>query len=274
VPHALPQRAAVDSQAVGPLSTEAIILRSIRYGEADRILHLYSSDRGRLGAIAKGARKTTSRFGGRLEPFVRVRIDLHQGRSELLTVTGVAVVATNAHLRREARALDFAARACDAVGRVFETEQAHPAVFNLLCNALALLHEQPCGATLERALSFRLKLLLAAGLAPRLGACANCSAREGLVQFSGAAGGVLCSRCAARGGVEGFALSRSALEFMVGALARPLAQAPQAPGRALAQAERAIGAILAHHAHVRLLPALGEQAAERAGRVAAVEVLG
>ena len=73
----------------GPLRTEAIVLRSIRYGEADRILHLYTPDRGRLSAIAKGARRARSRFGARLEPFFHVRAVLHEGRSELLTVTGV-----------------------------------------------------------------------------------------------------------------------------------------------------------------------------------------
>ena len=76
----------------GPVKTEAVVLRSIRYGEADRILHLYTVDRGRLSAIAKGSRRARSRFGGRLEPFFRVRLDLHEGRSELLTVTGAETV--------------------------------------------------------------------------------------------------------------------------------------------------------------------------------------
>ena len=71
----------------GPLKTDAIVLRSIRYGEADRILHLYTPARGRVGAIAKGVRRTRSRFGGRLEPFSRVRLICHEGRGELLTVT-------------------------------------------------------------------------------------------------------------------------------------------------------------------------------------------
>ena len=57
----------------GPLKTEAIVLRSIRYGEADRILHLYTPGHGRLSAIAKGARRARSRFGARLEPFFQVR---------------------------------------------------------------------------------------------------------------------------------------------------------------------------------------------------------
>ena len=74
----------------GPLKTEAIVLRSMRYGEADRILHLYTPTRGRLSAIAKGARRARSRFGARLEPFFHVRAMLHEGRGDLLTVTGVA----------------------------------------------------------------------------------------------------------------------------------------------------------------------------------------
>ena len=69
--------------------TQAVVLRSIRYAEADRILHLYTSDRGRVGAIAKGIRKTTSRVGGRLEPLGHVELMLHQGGGELHTVTGV-----------------------------------------------------------------------------------------------------------------------------------------------------------------------------------------
>src|SRR5437764_15337256 len=166
----------------GLLKTEAVVLRSIRYGEADRILHLYTPHRGRLGAIAKGARRARIRCGGRLEPFFRLRIELHEGRGELLTVTGAHTIDAHAHLRRDARALDAAARACDAVSRLFETSEPHPGVFNLLCRKLALLDEQVVaaqhaeadGALSARsdALAFRLKLLLAAGLAPHLGACA------------------------------------------------------------------------------------------------------
>ena len=76
-----------------PLKAEAIVLRSIRYGEADRILHLYTRMHGRLGAIAKGIRRARSRFGARLEPFFQVRVVLHEGRSELFTVTGADTLA-------------------------------------------------------------------------------------------------------------------------------------------------------------------------------------
>src|SRR3954452_19335660 len=219
----------------GPVKTEAVVLRSMRYGEADRILHLYTPARGRVGAIAKGVRRARSRFGGRLEPFFRIQAELHEGRGELLTVTGAQTVEAYVRLRGDARAIDAAARACDAVGRLFETGEPHPGVFNLLCRQLSLLDEQAGGpgealaAARAGSLSFRLKLMLAAGLAPQLGACANCGETEHLVGFSGAAGGVVCAACEA----GSFPLGAEAHEFMAGALARPLNEAPEADEQAL-----------------------------------------
>jgi DNA repair protein RecO (recombination protein O) len=236
--------------------TEAVVLRSMRYGEADRILRLYTLDRGHVGAIAKGVRRARSRFGGRLEPFFRLQLELHEGRGELLTVTGADTISAHRRLRGDARALDAAARACDAVGRLFETSEPHPGVFNLLCRKLSLLDEHAGTPEVSEdargpALAFRLKLLLAAGLAPQLGACASCGEREHLVGFSGAAGGVVCGAC------EGtsFPFGGDAYSFMTEALGRPLADAPGAPEQALGQVERAISATLEHHAHVRLMPA-------------------
>src|SRR5207245_8204400 len=113
--------------------------RSIRYGEADRIVHLYTPHRGRSGAMAKGARRSRSRFGARLEPFVHIQAVLREGRGDLYTVTGVDTVAIHPPLREHAAPLDAAARACDAVARLFETADPHPAVFRLLANELALL---------------------------------------------------------------------------------------------------------------------------------------
>jgi DNA repair protein RecO (recombination protein O) len=232
------------------LKTEAIVLRSIRYGEADRILHLYTPGHGRLSAIAKGARRARSRFGARLEPFLHVRAVLHQGRSELLTVTAVDTVATNAGLRDHAATLDAAARACDAVTRLFETSDPHPEVFRLLANELALLHADAGQARPGNGLAFRLKLLLAAGIVPQLAACAVCGETEHLRGFSGAAGGVVCSACEA----ASFPLAQDAYAFLVGALGAPLAQAPDGTDLILRQVERAIGDTAEHHAHVRLRP--------------------
>lgn len=232
------------------VKTEAVVLRSIRYGEADRILHLYSKTRGRIGAIAKGARKPRSRFGGRLEPFFRLELVLHEGRGDLLTVTGATTVDGYARLRSSGEAIAAGARACDAVLRLLDAAEPNPPGYSLLCRYLGLL-DQPSGrlATgLATALSFRLKLALVAGFAPELASCARCGEAEHLVGFSGAAGGVVCAGCEA----GSFELSEEAHRFMVEALAQPLGEAPEAEPPALRQVERAVGETLEHHAHVQL----------------------
>jgi len=232
----------------GSLKTEAVVLRSLRYGEADRILHLYTPQRGRVSVIAKGVRRTKSRFGGRLEPYFRLHMVLYEGRSELLTVTSAETVNGYRRLREHAAAIDSAARACDAVARLFDTSEAHPGVFALLCNELALLDAHPDHATHANQLAFRLKLMLAAGFAPQLAACAACGEGDHLSAFSGAAGGVVCSACEA----SAFVFGEEAHAFMTGALGATLADVPGAGALALRQAERAIAETVEHHAHVRL----------------------
>jgi DNA repair protein RecO (recombination protein O) len=245
----------------GTFKTEAVVLRSIRYGEADRVLHLYSASRGRIGAIAKGSRRPRSRFGGRLEPFFRLDLVLHEGRGELATVTSAATVDAYPGLRSSGPALMAAARGCDAVLRLLDSGEANPAAYNLLCRYLALLDGEEAedaratcidgAAGPATALAFRLKLALSAGFAPELASCARCGEADGLVGFSGAAGGVVCASCE-RGA---FALSSEAHRFMLEALGRPLASAPTASERALLQSERAVTETLEYHAHVRLRPA-------------------
>jgi DNA repair protein RecO (recombination protein O) len=181
-----------------------------------------------------------------------VHVVLHEGRSDLLTVTSADTLATHAGLRDHAVTLDSAARACDAVARLFETGEAHPEVFRLLANELALLSADPIHARPANGLAFRLKLLLAAGIVPHLASCAACGETEHLQGFSGAAGGVVCTSCEA----AAFPLDEDAYRFLVDSLGRPLAQAPDASERALRQAERAISETAEHHAHVRLRPLL------------------
>ncbi len=223
----------------------------MRYGEADRILHVYTPDRGRISVIAKGVRKTKSRFGGRLEPLARVELVLRPGRGDMFTVQGAQTVAAHSTLRTDARAIDVAARGCDAVSRLFADGEPHPGVYHLLANELALLDADPqAHGTRANALAFRLKLLLAAGFAPQLAACASCGDAGHIAGFSGAAGGVVCSGCEA----TAFPLGQDAHDFLVGALGSPLAAAPAATPRALAQADRAIIETLEHHGGVRLRP--------------------
>jgi len=225
------------------------VLRSIRYGEADRVLHLYSEDRGRIGAIAKGVRRVRSRLGGRLEPLMRVSLVLHAGRGELCTISSADTVDAHASLRERRAALERASQAADAVLRLLDAGEPNRPAYNLLCRELQLLDEDPGAATRAQALAFRLKLLLAAGFAPELAACASCGERGELSGFSPSAGGVVCPACEA----GSFPISAAAHEFMVESLGRPLAQIDRdAPEGALAVVDRALAETLEHHAHVRL----------------------
>src|SRR4051794_35420742 len=220
-----------------PFKTEAIVLRSIRYGEADRILHLYSEDRGRLGAIAKGVRRVKSRLGGRIEPFARVNLILRQGRGDLCTITGADTVHAHPALRERRDSLERATQACDAVLRLLDSSEPNRPAYNLLARELALLDSDAGAAVRAQALAFRIKLLLAAGFTPELAACASCGEREHLGAFSAAAGGVVCPGCEA----GSFALGARAHSFLVDALPRPPAEVPPAAHPALGPARPAVG---------------------------------
>lgn len=224
------------------------MLRTIRYGEADRVLHLYTPDHGRVGAVAKGVRRVKSRMGGRLEPLSRVRLVLHRGRGELCTVSQADTLNAHAALRERRASLERGTQACEAVLRLLDSTESNRPAYNLLCHELGLLDQSAAAATRGQALAFRLKLLLAAGFAPELASCAACGEAEQLGGFSPSAGGVVCASCEA----GSFPLSEHAHRFLVTALARPLAEVPEAPDLALAQADRAIAETLEYHAHVRL----------------------
>ena len=232
----------------GSFKTEAIVLRSIRYGEADRVLHLYTPERGRVGAVAKGVRRVRSRMGGRLEPLSRVRLVLHQGRGELCTISQADTVQAHAGLRERRGSLERATQACEAVLRLLDSTEPNLPAYNLLCHELALLDSSADASRRAQALAFRLKLLLAAGFAPELASCASCGEAEHLGGFSPSAGGIVCAGCEA----GSFPLGEEAHRYLVMALARPLAEAPEAPEPALSQADRAIAETVEYHAHVRL----------------------
>ncbi len=236
----------------GYYKTEAIVLRSFRLREADRIVHLYTATHGRLGAVVKGVRRTKSRFGGRLEPFFRVRLVLYEGRGELDTVTQAEAIEWYPRLRSRGASLNAAGAACETVHRLFGEQDANPAAFNLLCHELQVLDADADSAGAANLLAFRLKLLLAAGFMPELAGCAACGAEvdgRGL-SFSAALGGVVCIECQPAG--AGFSLDAAALAFMVQALGAPLRDAPPAAPGMLAQVDRAVSETLEHHAHVRL----------------------
>lgn len=231
------------------LKTEGIVLRKLRFGEADSILHLYTEQHGRINAIAKGVRRSKSRFGGRLEPFFRLELMLHEGRGDLLTVTSAATIDAHPDLRTRADSIDAAAKVGDFVLRLLDDRERNLPAYNLTANVLALLDTDPNAARREVGLAFRAKLLLAAGFAPELGSCVHCGAREGLGAFSPSAGGIVCRDCREPGDFE---FGEEAHAFFTGAVAASLAQAPDGSPEALRQADRAIAETLGHHAHVRV----------------------
>ena len=181
--------------------TEAIVLRSFRFGEADRILHLYAHDRGRIGAIAKGVRKTKSRFGARLEPFSHVELLLHEGSGELHTITGVSLVDAHRSVREDAYRLNVALVGAEAMLRLFVEEERNERAFEALTRFLEAVDELPAGlrgqAALDpTALAFQLKLLWLSGYVPHLESCVECGGVDGLVGYLARAGGAVCSPCA------------------------------------------------------------------------------
>jgi DNA repair protein RecO (recombination protein O) len=206
--------------------TEAVVLRSFRFGEADRVLHLYTLDRGRVGAMAKGVRKTKSRFGARLEPLSHVDLLLHQGSGELQTVTGVELVRSHHGAREDQYRLGVGLLGAEAMLRLFTEQEGNPRAFQALTRFLDLLDElSPLAArpALDPlALSFQLKLLWLSGYLPHLTSCADCgSETEVLVGYSAKAGGAVCRGCSA----GALALSPTGIAGIEGLLARPLAEA-------------------------------------------------
>src|SRR5213595_914915 len=206
--------------------TEAVVLRSFRLGEADRVLHVYTLARGRVGAVAKGIRKTKSRFGARLEPLSHVELMLHEGSGELQTVTGVELLHSHDAAREQRYPLGVGLVGAEAMLRLFTEQEANPRAFQALTRFLELLDELPAKASRPAldplALSFQLKLLWLSGYLPHLTSCANCGGEDvPLVGYSPAAGGAVCPACA-----DGaLALSPAGIAGIEALLASPLAEA-------------------------------------------------
>jgi DNA repair protein RecO (recombination protein O) len=235
--------------------TEAVVLRSIRFAEADCVLHLYTLERGRVGAIAKGVRKTKSRFGARLEPFSHTELLLHEGRGELHTVRGADLVRAHDASRTDGYRLAVGHIGLEAMLRLFVEQEANPAAFHALTRFLDLLDgveaRLPAQPGLEPlVLSFQLKLLWLAGYLPHLSGCASCGGERPLVGFSAQAGGGVCAEC--RGG--SMDVSGDGFDTVRGFLEHPLADATDrgAPARGLRECLGVIEASYEYHGGFRL----------------------
>jgi DNA repair protein RecO (recombination protein O) len=203
--------------------TEAVVLRSLRYSEADRILHVYTRERGRIGAIAKGVRKTKSRFGARLEPLSHAELMLHEGSGELHTVTGVELLRSHRAAREEPYRLAVGLIGAEAMLRLFAEPEPNARAFEALTRFLDLVDglERGGHAVIDPlALSFQLKLLWLSGYLPHVTTCVECGGAE-LVGFSPRAGGAVCREH----GAGSFRLSADGLAGVERLLSTPLAGA-------------------------------------------------
>ncbi len=205
--------------------SKGIVLRSIRYGEADRILDLYTQDAGLASAIAKGIRRTKSRFGGRLEPLSCVDFLAYEGRT-LDTITQVEVLRSFRGVREDLKRLEAAGGMVGTVRALSGGDEADRRIFNLLYHALDTLEERDSGFAAVEA-SFSLKLSTLAGYALRLDACVSCDKAtdgEPPYYFAPALGGVLCADCRAATS-ESFPLPPDTLGALQSLVARPVREA-------------------------------------------------
>ena len=139
---------------------EGVVLRAIKLGEADRIVTIFTQGHGKIRAVAKGIRKTTSKFGARLEPTSRVALQCYKGR-ELDIVTQAETLESNRALREEYALLTRAVPMLEAVDQVAQEREPNPALYRMLTGALRTLATTQQSARHARVL---LEAALARGL--------------------------------------------------------------------------------------------------------------
>ncbi len=170
---------------------DAVVVRTYKLGEADRIVVLFSRGRGKIRAVAKGVRRTRSKFGSRLEPGSVVQLQLYEGRN-LDIVTQAERLFSLPNLRTDLDSYGRAAILLEAVDQVANEGDSNPALFKLLTGALRELNESGSPVVVP---AFVAKLLALEGVQPMVDACVSCGATTDLVAMQLHEGGVLCQRC-------------------------------------------------------------------------------
>jgi DNA repair protein RecO (recombination protein O) len=181
-------------------ATDAIVLRARPLGEADHIYTLLTRERGKVDAVAKGARRPRSAVAGRLEPLGEVRVGLHKGRS-LDVITEVRTIASHWSGLVRPDALATASLFAETVDLFCEPELALPEIYALLAGAIGAVAVSDAPAALVP--RFQLRLLHALGLAPADDACVRCgsaltpstSSAQATAWLDLEAGGLGCERC-------------------------------------------------------------------------------
>ena len=205
-----------------PLYRETgVVLRTYKLGEADRIVVFLTEGRGKVRAVAKGVRKTKSRFGSRLEPISHIALQLYEGR-ELDNVTQAETLDHFRPIREDLERVARATALLEVVDQVAQEGEPNPGLYRMLVGALRSLaaHSSPLLVT-----GFYWKLLAMEGFRPMLETCAGCGSDGPFVAFDLGEGGVLCRSCRRGAPIspEALALVR---RILGGSLASALAEPP------------------------------------------------
>ncbi|NVJ26323.1 DNA repair protein RecO [Myxococcus sp. AM011] len=226
---------------------DALVLSTMDYGEADRLVTLLTREHGKLTAFASGARKSKRRFAGALEPFMRLRVHIVETRGSTVRLDSTDIVAGYYAARED---LSLIARALYAVELCRELTRDHepqPELFFLLEGYLRRLDAKEAGPT--SLLAFELSALAHAGLMPRFDACSLCGKEPGArPRFDQAHGGAVCEACSLR--------VREAVpipvELLSGLRALQEGERTPLPADLRARARSLLNVFIAHHLGRRL----------------------
>jgi DNA repair protein RecO (recombination protein O) len=249
----------------GLYKEQGIVLGSVKLDEADKIVTILTQGSGKVRAVAKGIRRTQSRFGARLEPFTHVNLMLYRGRN-LDTVTQADILQPFRAVREDFALFSAGEAMLESVDKVAEEHERNVRLFLLLLQGLRALETRPADAAAV-AESFLLRLLNLSGFAPSLRACAVCGRTE-VQRFSFGQGGAVCEGCRDR---DARKASAQALSWLAGLLAADLeaAGSPSPPGSVRGEARALLYGFAEYHLERRmrslpLLAGLREQAREPA----------
>lgn len=221
-----------------------VVLRTHKLGEADRIITLLTEGHGKVRAVAKGIRKTKSRFGARLEPTSHVVLQLYEGR-ELDIVTQAETIEHHGVLREDFDRLGRAVTMLEAADQLSLEREPNPQLYRMLVNALRTLAERDGPLVVP---AFFLKLLDLEGYRPQVEACVVCGDEGNLVAWAVSEGGL---RCVAHR--QGASLSPDAIALLRDILGGRLGAALNAaPSPATAEVDHLAVAALEHHIERRL----------------------
>lgn len=220
------------------------MLRTHKLGESDRIVSFITERHGKVRAVAKGVRKTKSRFGARLEPLSHVALQLYEGR-ELDIVTQADSVDHFRAIREDLDRLTRAVTMLEAVDQLSLEREPNPDLYRMLVGALRTLAERNSPLVVA---GFHWKLLALEGFRPMVEGCVVCETVDGLVSFDPIEGGLLCGEHR-----RGTRISADAVHLMQQILGGRLAVALEAEASpATHEVDHLATRVMEHHLERRL----------------------